>query len=824
MTFSKPWRSIEEEILRAVSPVRATYPYLCRWHKGLLAFLFCFLVPSFSWSLSSAIPLSKYIHDFWTTDKGLPQNSVQAIEQTRDGYLWLGTQQGLVRFDGLKFHVFSPGSIPALDFNFVTALKATRDGSLWVGSYDGQLARINQREIHNIASPPELVGNTINCLFEDSHGRLWIACNGGGLFSIEKGRVQAVPIAAIPSLKNINSLCGDGAEGLWIGTTAGLFHWEGEKITPVTFPDGQLLQHPRHLFLDNKKILWINSAEGIYQMRDGHLRSINSELKLDPGKEDAQVIQQDSEGSIWINTTARLIRYHDKKTESIPFQDRPSQNVISRIFEDREGSLWVGSSGYGVHRFRRPRISGYVGESQFPLQMVNSVLEDSRGNIWLGFDRGGILIWSGDSFRHLGKQDGLSSDTIYSICEDQQGAFWIGTDKAGLTRYQNGQFQYFTTRDGLADNLVRGILSAKDGSIWVGSNLGVTQIKNGAISVWDSSKGLSNNKVYCMVEAPDGALWFGTNSGLNRLKDGRFQVYSVKDGLSNSTILALHLDREGTLWIGTDGGGVNRFRDGKFTPVRVHDGLYDDLTYVILEDNKEQLWMSCNRGVFRVSKHEMNEFADGRLALVHSFNYGTADGMLSGECNGSLQPSAWKTREGRLIFATIRGAVIIDAEHTSVFNTVPPIVIEEVVYDYKPQAVSPLLDLPPGRGDLEILYSALSFIDSENLRFQYQLEGHDTKWIDAGTRRSAFYTNLPPGDYQFKVKACNHDGVWNEQGAFLKLRIQPHYYQTLWFLLIGGGGLFLIATASYKWRIQGIKKRALELQEKVDERTAELQA
>jgi signal transduction histidine kinase/ligand-binding sensor domain-containing protein/CheY-like chemotaxis protein len=823
MLISKHPRIIHPIRNLRISGAKARYSSSRQWFAGIIPFFFCLMIPCSVWPLDSVVPVSKYIHDSWTTDRGLPQNSVQAIEQSPDGYLWFGTQQGLVRFDGLKFHIFSLGTLPALGFNFVSALKVTRDGSLWVGAYDGQLARFSKGTIQNIPSPAELVGNTINSFFEDSQDRLWIASKGGGLFSIENGKVQAVHIAAIPSLQSVNSLCGDGAGGLWIGTTAGLFHLERGKTTPVTFPDGHLLQHPRHLFLDKKGILWINAAGGIFQLLDGRLKNINLELKFDTGKEEAQVIQGDAEGSIWINTTIRLIRCHNQTVESIPFQDRPTQNVISRIFEDREGNLWVGSNGYGVHRFRRPRISGYVAEQKYPSQMVNSVLEDRNGNIWLGFDRGGLLIWGKDSFRHLGKKDGLRSDTIYSICEDQQGAFWIGTDKAGLLRYQNGRFQNFTTRDGLAENLVRTILPTRDGSIWVGSNMGVSQFKNGVFSTWDVNRGLANNKVYCMVEAPDGSLWLGTNSGLNYFKDGHIRVYASKEGLSNPTVLSLHLDQEGTLWIGTDGGGLNRFRDGKFTAIRKRDGLYDDLMYAILEDNHGQLWMSCNQGVFRASKHELNEFADGRLDSVHSYNYGTADGMLSGECNGSLQPSAWKTQDGRLIFATIRGAVVIDADHAIEFNIVPPVVIEEVAHDRKPQAPKPTMKFQPGRGDLEILYTALSFIDSEHLRFQYQLEGHDTKWIEAGTRRSAFYTNLSPGKYRFRVKACNHDGIWNEQGAAIDLYLQPHFYQTLWFTLTGGGFLFLIGLAGYKWRVQNIKKRALELQQKVEERTRELQ-
>ncbi len=792
------------------------------WPVFLTAFFYC-LVSYPAWPITPFEPKGKYIHDSWTTDKGLPQNSTQVIEQTPDGYLWIGTQQGLVRFDGLKFQVFSPGSRPALDITFVSALKVTHKGDLWVGGYDGRLARIRGETIQMFSSPPKLFGNTINCFFEDSQQKLWLASNGGGLYLIDGDTVRSVLIPGIPSLQNVTTLCGDGSGGMWVGTTLGLFHWKEEKIIPLIFPHGHSSCRIRHIMLSKTGILWINTSAGIYQLQKGRLSNWTQKLNIDTKREEVHIIKEDSAGFLWINTTRRLIRYHNEILQSLPSTDRPSQNVLSYMLEDREGSLWVGTNGYGLHRFRNAKIVGYVGEKYLSPQIVNSVFEDSKGRLWLGFDQGGIAICSKDNIQYLRRKDGLGSDGVYSICEDSGGIYWIGTDKAGLIRYQNGKFRSFTTSDGLADNLVRGILPAKDGSLWVGSNSGVTQIKNGRFTVWDTSKGLSNNKVYCLVEAPDGALWMGTNAGLSWWKNGHFRVYTTKEGLSNSTILALHLDREGTLWIGTDGGGLNRFRDGKFSAIRTPDGLGDDLSYAILEDDRNQLWFSCNRGVFRVSKQELNDVAEGRIASVHSYQYGTADGMLSGECNGSLQPSAWKTHDGKLIFATVRGAVILDPFSTATSRVIPPVIIESIRHDHSLHSVVSSLDLPPGRGDLEILYTALSFIDSENIQFKYQLEGHDPNWIDAGLRRTAFYTNLSPGDYQFRVKARNHDGIWNEQGAILRLRLRPHFYQTSWFFLIGGGSLFLIGTTSYKWRIRGIKRRALELQKKVDERTAELQ-
>jgi PAS domain S-box-containing protein len=364
----------------------------------------------------------------------------------------------------------------------------------------------------------------------------------------------------------------------------------------------------------------------------------------------------------------------------------------------------------------------------------------------------------------------------------------------------------------------------RQGTLWIGTRGGLSRMEGGRFVTYTTRQGLSNNNVSAIYEDPSGNLWVGTaGGGLNRLKDGKFTTYSTANGLSNDVVWSLYGEDDGTLWIGTNGGGLVRLKDGKFTSFTTRDGLFDDAVFQILDDGHGNLWMSSNKGLFRANKAQLNAFALGATHSIHCVSYGTADGMKSKECNGGFQPAGWKLRDGRLCFPTMKGLVFVDPSQLRPNPLAPPLVIEQVTANQRAFSPFQAARVPPGRGQLEFEFAALSFISPDNIHFMYRLEGFDKEWVDAGSRRAAYYTNIPPGRYRFTVTASNSDGVWNRTGASFDLTLEPHFYQTLWFYALCGFLVLSLAVAAHLLRVRQFNEREKELSRRVDERTRELQ-
>jgi diguanylate cyclase (GGDEF)-like protein len=378
---------------------------------------------------------------------------------------------------------------------------------------------------------------------------------------------------------------------------------------------------------------------------------------------------------------------------------------------------------------------------------------------------------------------GLTNDSVLSLLEDREGSLWIGTYAEGLNRRKDGRFTAFTPKEGLAHDTVNTLFEDRAGTLWIGTRGG----------------------------------------GMQSFRDGRFTTYSTKNGLSDDLVFAFHQDQEGSLWIGTYGGGLNRLKDGRLTAVTRKQGLFDDVIHRIIEDDRGNVWMSCNKGIFRVAKKELDEVADGKRERLTSIAYGTADGMKSAECNGG-SPAGIRTREGKLWFPTIRGVVRIDPDHLPTNPLKPPVVIEEVRVDDRVAGRAPSLSLPPGTQTLEIQYTALSLVDPANVRFRYRLEGFEEAWVEAGGRRTAYYSRLPPGGYRFRVIASNNDGVWNEEGAALTVRVEPRLHETVWFRVLVLLFFALAGPVFHRLRVRRLERQKAELERLVAARTAEVEA
>jgi signal transduction histidine kinase/ligand-binding sensor domain-containing protein len=733
-----------------------------------------------------------YLRTVWTTEQGLPQNTVTAILQTRDGYLWLGTLGGLVRFDGLKFTIFPAGSTEGLRSNRIRALYEDEAEDLWIGAEGGGLTRYRHGTFTNYALQDGLPGrNAVTSIADGGAGALWLGTNSGlARFQNDRLAVYATNNALLH--QEITAVCTDRAGGVWVGADQGLFHVRAEGVTVYEARDGLPSDAVTALCEDATGSLWVGTTRGVARVKDGRVGAAEGLPKVS-----VTAFFADRQGSLWIASLAGLLRWRDGATAVFTEQDGLSESNVRSIFGDREANLWIGTDTGGLNRWRAGNLTAYGTEQGLPAAAA-PICEDSAGNLWVG---AGELYKLGAGQFSAHRLAGRAFAGVWSLWGDRAGGLWIGDARHGLTYLQDDQLTRYPLTPGLTGNNVFAIYQSRDGTVWIGEN-GLHRFKDGQFTVYRTDDGLPHNLISFITEDRQGALWLGTPAGLSRFAEGQFTNYGREFGLS--FVRAIHEDSAGVLWIGTYGFGLSRYQDGRFTRITSKDGLFDDAVSRILADERGNLWMSGNRGIYRASLQELNDFAAGKLKAINCLSYGVADGMITSETNGGGQPHGWKTRDGKLWFPTIKGVVAIDPQQIN--EQPPPVVIEQIALDGQRRFVGELLRVLPGQDNLEINYTGLSFARTEQMRFKYQLIGLHNDWVDAGARRTAYFTRLAPGEYTFKVIAANGDGVWNYKGAALRLVIIPPFWQTWWFqafILMSVIGLGYLV---YRWRIARLER------------------
>jgi PAS domain S-box-containing protein len=766
--------------------------------------------------------ISQYVHDVWQTEAGLPQDSVLSIAQTPDGYLWMGTEEGLVRFDGVRFTVFDKRNTPELTSNLILALLVDRRGALWIGTNGGGLVRLQRGKFLPYTARQGLSNNVILSLYEDPSGCLWVGTDGGGLDRLKNGRFQSYRSKDGLLNDSVFAISGDAQGALWIGTHSGLNRLQDGRITAFTTRNGLPNDYVRTIYVDLQGAVWVGTnGGGLACFRDGSFTTYTTR----DGLSDNAIwsLYEDSGGSLWIGTGGGgLNRFRDGKFAAYTSKLGLSSDSVWAIHEDKEGSLWIGTAGGGLNRLRDGSVTAYTTAEGLSDNVVLPVFEDHEGALWIGTNGGGLNQFKDGRFAVYTTRDGLADNQVFSISEGADGSIWAGT-RRGLSRFYKGRFTIYTVRNGLPNDIVLASYVDHEGNLWIGTRGGLSRFRDGRFTTYTSKDGLSNNYVLSITEDPQGTLWVGTGGGgLNRFRNGRFTAYTTKTGLPNDVVWSLYSDPQGNLWIGTDGGGLSRLHGGVFKNYSTRNGLFDDTVFAILEDGLGDLWMSSNKGIFRIRKQALNDIAAGKIHFAPSVPYGVAEGMKSKECNGGFQPAGAKARDGRLWFPTMQGVVTIDPRHPQTNPVPPPVSIEQVVVDGKALEGAEAVHAAPGGGRFEVHYTALSFIVPDRVRFLYKLEGFDKEWIGAGTRRVAYYTNLAPGTYRFRVIAANNDGLWNQTGATVDITLDPHFYQTDWFYVVCALLFALAAFGLYRVRVRQLKRRERELVLLVDERTREL--
>jgi ligand-binding sensor domain-containing protein/AraC-like DNA-binding protein len=789
--------------------------------KGLRAavIFFLFLRTCLIFPLDPGKEISDYIHEAWQTENGLPQSCVQAITQTRDGYLWLGTQEGLVRFDGLRFVIFDKSNTKEIKKNYIQTLLESKEGTLWIGTMGGGLIQLKEGKFTTYTTNEGLSSNNILSTCEDSQGNLWIGTQGGGLNKFKNGKFISYTTKDGLCSNTIMSICQGPGGSVWMSTIpGGLCRLKDKKLTTYTTKEGLSDNVVYAVYKDMKGNLWIGSKEGLNRFHEKKFTNYTTKQGLSCNI--IRSIYQDREGILWIGTQGGGInRFKDGRFSAFTTKQGLSHNFVFSIYEDWEGNLWIGTYGGGLNVLKDGKFLTYTTKEGLSHNFIRTIFEDSQGNLWVGTFGGGLNRFNKGKFITYTTKQGLSNNYVLSVYEDRHKNLWIGTHGNGLNRFKNGKFTIYHTVDGLSKDYVLSFCEDRQGNLWIGTyGGGLNRFKNGSFNAYTTKDGLSSNVVRVIHEDRKGNLWIGTyGGGLNCLKNGEVTIYTTGQGLSDNTVYALYEDREENLWIGTDGGGLNRFKNGKFTVYTSKKGLYDDIIFRILEDGKGYFWMTCNKGVFKVKKKELNDFAEGKIKSITCVSYGKGDGMKSPECNGGSQPAGCKTRDGKLWFPTMQGVAVMDSNNNKINTVIPPVIIEKVKVDDQFIDIKENIKIPPGKKRFEFHYTAPSFVAPQKVKFKYKLEGFDEKWVDVGTpvERIAYFTNLSPGKYRFRVIACNNDGTWNQTGASFSFVLKPFFYQTHWFYGLVAIVIIILGLVLHLIRVRKIILRERRKYEKV---------
>jgi len=755
----------------------------------------------------------------WTTRDGLPQNTVQAICQTRNGYIWLGTQEGLVRFDGTRFDPIDRGNSELQSNDVQTIIEDPNTGYLWIGTIGGGVYSRSSTGFREATYTIDtgLRENSVPALEADNMGGIWIGTSESGLdylsaagevrhFSVEDGIID----------NRITALCIDRDFRLWVGTAAGLLICE-DLSEPVFRPDTRLAGMAVTAMVCSgvgDRGLWIGTTDGLYRLTaDGTRRFDTAD-----GMSSAHVLSLfiDDDHNLLVGTNMGIARYTGDRFESLRLGDRFGSDVIASVLVDREGSIWAGTATNGLFQLKEAPITTYTRDQGLSDDVVYAVAPGRSGGLWIGSYRGDIDRYLDGEFTPVVAGDRTGSGQLRAIHEDSRGRIWIGTE-TGLFRFHAGEVRAYRERDGLPPSAIRAIVETRDGSILIGTDgLGLYQFTGDRIVQSALNADLPSGRIRVLFEDRDGDLWIGSYGGLTRYSRGAPTHWtSSTTDLPSDMIRTILQSADGTLWIGTYGGGLIRFDDDSAFACTSREGLHSDSIFQILEDDAGSLWMSSNTGIFSISIASFDSLARGEIERIESISYTESDGMRSRECNGG-SPGGVRTADGRLWFPPIEGLASLDLNLDQRAMD-SPIVISRFQIDGVEQDLLDEVTVPPTHARIEFDFTALNFRSPERVEYEYRLDGYDDSWILAEPDDPAIYTGLGPGRFRFEVRETG-----SQIADVYHFTVAPAFYETpvfyLSMIILAMGLVF----GAHRRRVRALMRSERELKERVEEALDEL--
>jgi signal transduction histidine kinase/ligand-binding sensor domain-containing protein len=728
----------------------------------------------------------------WTTESGLPENSVTAVAQTRDGYLWLATYAGLARFDGVRFRIYNSANTPELQSDRLTSLYEDKRGNLWIGHERGDLTRYHDGKFESLNFHETGVRRKISAISEDETGDIWILNEEGTLT-----RVRDEASCSLPNDIGVAVMARDTGGQIWVASGGRLAPLKDGQLVPLSETNDFVGYYVHGVCASHDGGLWI-ASDG--RVRKWKLKQWVEDRGTNPCATTITAMLETRSGNIAMGAvgsglfllTPHTGTLHFGRAENLP------HDWIRCLGEDREGTLWIGAGNGGLVALRPGKVETFAPPDRWQGRVPMSPTVSPDGALWVTTEGAGLYRFFNGVWDHFGESSGLSNQFDWCVSEDAKHRLWVGS-------WGNGMFvqndDRFITPPGLENINVpmAAIFHAHDGVTWIGTANGLIRYDNGSVKWFGEKEGLKLPDVRAIAETPDGTIWMGTlGGGLDCLQNGVIKQFHKAEGLASDYVQSLCASTDGTLWIGTYGGGLGWLKNGHFAKITTADGLPNNFICGIIEDAHENLWVSTRGGVFRASKKSLDDFADHRTKSINCQTFGKGEGMASIECSGGFQPSVCKTADGRIWFPTSKGLAVLDpnAPHPTHFPV--PVTIEDITADSHPMPV-PLPDatplkIPPGWQGFEFRYTGFSFIAPEKIQFQYRLDGWDNRWADAGTKRVVEYSYLPPGTYRFRVRANNSDGVWDDSDTGFGFIVMPHFWQTWWFDLLAT--LFAVAVVT----------------------------
>lgn len=762
------------------------------------------------------VSLDNYFSESWSTVHGLPHNTVNAIAQTPDGYLWFATWEGVARFNGRQFDIFERSTETGLPDSGIRTLSVAANGDLLVAGSRGGIARVKG---HQWQSYPPL-GVLINKAMVDSQQRLWLATEGEGVVmqAPDGSRRQFTEDNGLPA-NAAHSLFEDNKGQIWIGTTAGLALIDINLTLSQQFAE-QLTSPVFALAADKQQQLLIGTERGLFQLSNQQLTELLANVPV-------ATLLAEASGMLWIGTVDRgLLRLYNNTLEQLSIEQGLPNNRVLALLRDKEQSLWVGTNG-GVFRLRDAPFTTYTSDQGLADNYVRTVMSDQADCVYVGSSRGLDQICSG-IIRNIDLSTHAKGQSVLSLALDQQQSLWIGTYTDGVLQYAEGNVvAHYRSEDGLAANEVRAILPRPDGSVLVGTSQGLSLIKNGQLSSPVEAVALPSPFIMALHQTGDGRVFIGSGAGVSVWHNNKVRQldFSVLDQ-AEYAFGFVEDPTAGILWMTTDRGLVAfDLATEQLALVGRSHGMPFDKLFQLVIDQQQHFWITTNRGVLRLGRQQVLDVVYGRRDQINYEIFGESDGMASAQANGGSSPAASLHSDGAVWVATSVGVSKVQPARLSSFSAViPPVVLEKLVADGKQYSLQQPIELAAGTSRIELEYAGLGFIMPQRIQYRTMLEGFEQEWAGRGTQVSVQYTNLAPGQYTFNVVASYPDGGWSPVAASVSFSIAPHLWQRPLFQLLVILALAALVITAVRWRLASLKRSELKLKRQVAEKTAELAA
>jgi diguanylate cyclase (GGDEF)-like protein len=746
----------------------------------------------------------------WTTEHGLPSNIVLGIQQTRDGYLWLASYQGLVRFDGVEFRTLTETDIPGLARSSFRALARDSSGALWAATESAGVVRLSGGEWRVFTTRDGLPSDRLTALTVDRRGDVWVGSRDG-VSRIADGRVESLPplpMTAGEGGASVTALAAGGDGSLWIGTvTGGVLRYRDGAYTRLTERDGLGDDRVASLHADGD-VLWVGAyGNGITRIRTGTSGDTLTRLAARGPSSPQRVndILRRADGVLWMAADNGLFRLSGDSAVLVNRRDGSGITQAEALRVDAEGSLWIGSRQGGLYRLRDASAQTMTTADGLPHDLVAAVDGDGAGGLWIATS-GGVAHNDARGISVFTRASGaLPDDIARDILRDSTGTVWVANN-GGLTRFRDGRWRSFTAADGLADDRARTLATGKGGTLWIGTLNGLSALRGDRFTSYGRADGLTDGYVLSVFEDSRGTLWVGTQgAGLFRRTASGF--VPGPPALTNQPVFRVTESADGTLWFGS-ARGLARLRGDSVRLFTSRDGLPANAVFQVVDDHTGRLWLTGPWGIGSVATADLDAVADGRRPTVTVRQFGRDDGMPAHEASSISR--SWLGPDGVLRFATPAGVALLDPRRIRRNTLPPPTHLEQVVVDGVPVGNAQRLDLATGTRKLEFRFTAPSFVAPALVRFRYRLDPFDHDWVDGGTQRAAHYTRLSPGRYTFRVQARNEDGVWSDSAATVSLRLRPYFWQTWWFAAILTAALAALAILAHWLRVTHVARKVRE--------------